>query len=237
MDTLTALSVVTLAGLIHASFQLSVSMATSLSGHALGRRLAAKRTLRLLGGFLLGAVIMTLLCVTFTTYTIGIFAPPSLTLWTGLAVALLFVGLAVVLFYYRHTDGTELWIPRSFAHFLRKRTAKANLVVESFSLGLASVVSEIIFIIVPIIAASCAIITLPEKWQLVGVCLYTLLASIGLTTVIALIGGGQKLSHIQRWREHNKQFLQFASGLGLIILGFFIYVTVVSDVITHTGVL
>jgi hypothetical protein len=32
------------------------------------------------------------------------------------------------------------------------------------------------------------------------------------------------LSRIQRWREANKHFLQFAAGSGLLILGFFVYV-------------
>lgn len=237
MDTLIAISIIALAGSIHASFQLSVSMATALSGHALGRQLAAKRTLRLLFGFVAGALAMTLLCVSFASYTIGILAPHNSYLWIILTAGLMIVGLAVILFYYRKTDGTELWISRGFAHFLRKRTAKASLTAEAFSLGLTSVVSELVFTIVPIITAACAIIALPPAWQIASAILYTLIASLGLLIVTALIGSGHKLSHIQRWREQNKYFLQFSAGLGLIILAFYIYTNTISDMITRMGIL
>ena len=110
MNTLIAVSIIALAGLIHASFQLSVSMATSLSGHALGRKLAARRTLRLLFSFVAGAFTMTLLCVSFASHAIGVFAPHSNLLWITLTAGLMIVGLAVILFYYRKTEGTELWI-------------------------------------------------------------------------------------------------------------------------------
>ena len=227
MNILIAVSIIALAGLIHASFQLSVSMATSLSGHALGRKLAARRTLRLLFSFVAGAFTMTLLCVSFASYAIGVFALHSSLLWITLTAGLMIVGLAVILFYYRKTEGTELWISRSFARFLRKRTAKASLAAEAFSLGLTSVVAELLFTIVPIITAACAIIALPPIWQIV--------ASLGLLIVALLIGSGRQLSRIQRWREQNKYFLQFAAGLGLIILGFYIYVNTVSDLIIQVN--
>lgn len=230
MDTLTALSIVALAGLIHASFQLSVSMATNLSGHAFGKKLAAKRTLRLLFSFLAGVLVMILLGVSFVSYIIGTLIPYSTSLWFGLAVGLLFVGLAVIVFYYRKTSGTELWISRGFAHFLQKRTAKATLSVEAFSLGLTSVIAELLFAIIPTFTAAAAIVSLPSQWQILTMIGYTIIASLGIIITVALIGSGKHLSSIQRWREQNKQFLQFASGLGLIILGFYIYTTTLSTI-------
>ena len=180
---------------------------------------------------------MTLLCVSFASYAIGILAPHNSYLWIILTAGLMIVGLAVILFYYRKTDGTELWISRGLAHFLRKRTAKASLTAEAFGLGLTSVVSELVFTIVPIITAACAIIALPPAWQIASAILYTLIASLGLLIVTALIGSGHKLSHIQRWREQNKYFLQFSAGLGLIILAFYIYTNTISDMITRMGIL
>ena len=61
MDTLTALSVVALAALIHASFQLGVSIITALSSYARGRKAPNKTLQRLTGGFLGGVMTMTLL--------------------------------------------------------------------------------------------------------------------------------------------------------------------------------
>ena len=51
-----------------------------------------------------------------------------------------------------------------------------------------------------------------------------------------LIGGGHKLSRIQKWREDNKRFMQFAAGSALLVLGFYMYVNeVVAAVTTVTG--
>jgi hypothetical protein len=45
-----------------------------------------------------------------------------------------------------------------------------------------------------------------------------------LLIVNGLIGSGHKISSIQKWRENNKRFLQFAAGSGLLILGCYLYV-------------
>ena len=107
--------------------------------------------------------------------------------------------------------------------------------VQTCALPISSVVAELLFTIVPIITAACAIIGLPPIWQIVGAAGYTLAASLGLLIVALLIGSGRQLSRIQRWREQNKYFLQFAAGLGLIILGFYIYVNTVSDLIIQVN--
>ena len=61
-------------------------------------------------------------------------------------------------------------------------------------------------------------------WQLVGIGLYTVISLSSLGIIYALIGSGHRISHIQRWREDNKRFLQFVGGGGLIVLGFYVYV-------------
>ena len=51
--------------------------------------------------------------------------------------------------------------------------------------------------------------------------------------VTLMVGGGKKLSRIQKWREQNKRFIQFAAGSALFVLGFFIYANeVVTPLIT-----
>ena len=55
MTDIVALSIVCLAALIHASFQLSISTLTLMSGHALGRGQSHTRLVSLLGGFTAGA--------------------------------------------------------------------------------------------------------------------------------------------------------------------------------------
>lgn len=229
MDTLTAFSVIALAALIHASFQLGVSMITLLSGHAIGKKLAAKRTLRLVGAFLAGTLIMTALIVSTLSYTASVFFGHSATpmAWGTLASAMIIIGLVVWVFYYRRGPGTLLWVPRGLAKLLSKRIHATQMSAEAFSLGLTSVCMELLFIITPAVAAAFAIIALPTDLQLAGVATYVVLASLSMLGVAAFIGSGHNISRLQRWREANKRFLQFAGGSALIVLAFYLYVNLV----------
>ena len=236
MDTLTAFSVVAFAALIHASFQLGVSMVTLLSHHTAGNKLSATRSLRLVGSFLGGTVVMTTLIVSFLSYlTVSLLHGQSRVpdfAWaivTGIAVG---IGLAIWLFYYRGGKGTPLWLPRGVARFLHARIADTTLSAEAFSLGLTSVFAELIFIIAPASSAALALVSLPPNLQLVAMALYVVIASFGMIVVTVLIGSGHRLSQIQRWREQNKRFLQFAAGSGLIVLGFYLYANQVVAVST-----
>ena len=229
MDTLTAFSVITLAALIHASFQLGVSMVTLLSGHAVGKKLAAKRTLRLVGAFLAGTLIMTALVISTLSYIAGIFFNHGATpmAWGTLAFAMIIIGLVVWICYYRRGPGTLLWVPRGLAKLLSKRIHATQMSAEAFSLGATSVFTELLFTITPAVAAAFAIISLPTSLQLIGAGMYVLIASLSMLLVVAFIGSGHNISRLQRWRETNKRFLQFSGGSALIVLAFFLYINVV----------
>lgn len=230
MDYATPLGIIALAGLVHASFQLGVSMMTLLSGHSLSAKRSGKRALALVTYFFLGAVVMTMLVVSFIAYVITRSYAGELPIWIWTVSSSLLLGLGIVVwaFYYRPgRDGTALWLPRSAARFLSERTKSTRNGAEAFSLGLTSVVAELVFVVPPALAAALAITTLPVVWQLPGVLLYVLVASLGLGIVVVLTGSGRRISTIQRWREAHKRFLQFAAGGGLLVLGFFIYVTYV----------
>lgn len=238
MDAPTSFAVIALSGLIHASFQLSISLVTLLSGHAIGSRTSAARTTRMTVAFFAGVVTMTALSVSFLGYVgsqlfrhdVPVFA------WAVVCGLMIGLGIAVWAFYYRRKKGTSLWIPRSFARFLTDRTKATKSSAESFSLGLVSVISEGIFIIAPASAAALALISFPAPVQLAGIALYTVTASLSLFIVIILIGSGHKLSRIQKWREDNKRFLQFAAGSALLVLGFFLYAnTVVIASVANAG--
>jgi hypothetical protein len=238
MDTLTSLAIVGFAALIHASFQLSVSVLTLLSGHAIGAKKSRARVLRLTTSYTAGAGVMTLLLLSFVSlillHIFGTEVP--LVVWALVCGLVLGIGIAVWLFYYRRdTEGTELWIPRSFAKFLSNRSKKTHQSAEAFSLGLTSVLAELVFIIPTVAIAALVLIDLPPIWQLIGIAVYTLISLIGLATVWSLIGSGQSLARIQKWRTANKRFLQFSAGSALIVLGFFVYVCKI--LATATGAL
>lgn len=240
MNYLETFAIIALAGMIHASFQLSVSMLTLLSGHAIGSKTSQARLSRLTGGFVAGAMIMTTLIVSFLSYVASVIfgsvvSPLAWAVACGISLGL---ALGVWIFYYRKERGTALWIPRPMARFLSERTKATKHAAESFSLGLTSVIAELLFIIAPAAIASFALVSLPRDLQLLGIALYVFIASLSLLGVFVMVGSGHKLSRIQRWREDNKRFLQFAAGSALAVLGFYVYVNeVVVTTVTAAGVL
>lgn len=226
MNPLESFIIVAVAALIHASFQLSVSMLTLLSSHTIGSKRSHAHLLRLSGAFTVGVVVMTLLALS----TIALFAQLLLTdidvtyVWI-IACGLLFgLGVAVWIFYYRREQGTTLWIPRPLAYFLGERTKKTKHAAEAFSLGMTSVIGEMLFIFPLMLVAAMALINLSPLWQLGGIALYLIVSLSTLLVIHTLIGGGHRISQIQQWREEHKRFLQFIAGCGLLALGFYVYV-------------
>jgi hypothetical protein len=227
MNIAESLAIVALAGLIHASFQLSVSVLTLLGGHAIGAKRSQSKVLRLTTAFVIGAGVMTMLLLSFASLVfVDVFGttPPPI-VWAIACGMLVGIGASVWLFYYRREKGTTLWIPRPLAEFMSERTKATKRSAESFSLGLVSVIGELVFIIAPIIISALVLVGLPGVWQIVGIALYTVISLLSLGIVWVMIGSGHAISNIQKWRESNKYFLQFAAGSALVILGCYAYVT------------
>ena len=229
MDIPSSLAIVALAALIHSSFQLSVSVLTLLGGHAIGAKRSQANVLRMITSFVAGSGVMTVLLLSFASLILlHVFGNniPAVA-WAAVCGLLVGVGIAVWSFYYRHERGTSLWVPRGVARYLSERTKATQHSSEAFGLGLSSVIGELLFIAAPIIISALVLIQLPSNWQLIGIALYATISLLSLVSVWVLIGSGHKLSSIQKWRESNKYFMQFAAGSGLVILGLFVYVTTV----------
>lgn len=229
---ISSLAIIAFAALIHASFQLSVSMLTLLSGHAIGSKTAHSKLLRLTNGFLLGVGVMTMLIISFIAFVFQHLFGDTIPLvaWAISCGLLLGLGVAVWAFYYRREKGTSLWLPRGIARYLSDRTKATKRSAEAFGLGLSSVIGELIFIFAPMVISALVLVRLEPIWQLAGIGLYTIISLLSLLIVNALVGSGHKLSRIQKWREANKRFLQFSAGSGLLILGFYVYVDQVLSV-------
>lgn len=241
MIDIVALSIVCLAALIHASFQLSISTLTLMSGHALGHGRSHLRLVSLLGGFTAGAATMTTLLICSLGLLLGYLVTADSTppvLWAATCGLLFGVGVAVWLFYYRRGRGTMLWLPRQTAEFLAERSKRTKNTGEAFALGLASVFGELLFISAPLLVSVLVLLPLTPPLQLVGIILYVVISLSSLLIVATLVSGGHQLSRIQRWREANKNFLQFAAGTALFVLGFYLYVNevLVTPVVTTPGV-
>lgn len=234
MNILTTLGIVALAALIHASFQLGVSMLTLLSGHSLSRKRSQFRIFRLTTSFVAGVATMSLLILSFFALFLGYITTDHnhVLLWSIISGLLIGVGIAVWVFYYRPGDGTRLWIPRGIASFLTDRTKATKRSAEAFSLGVATVLGELPFLIAPLAVSAYALIHLPVSWQVVSITVYVLVSLSSLGIVWMLVGGGHKLSAIQAWREKHKLFLQFIAAAGLLILGAY---TFVNEALIVTG--
>lgn len=156
-------------------------------------------------------------------------------LWIGTCGLLFGLGIAVWAFYYRKGRGTTVWLPRELSTHLSERAKITKRSAEAFSLGLTSVTAELLFIFAPMLVAALVLIQLEPTMQLLGLATYTLVSMLPLLIVSVLVGGGNSLSRIQKWREANKIFLQFAGGAGLIVLGFYLYVDKVAAVYAASG--
>lgn len=239
MDTLQVFTIIGVTALIHASFQLSVSILTLLSSHTLGKKRSHAALLRLTGHFIVGALLMTLLLISTTIFvTVNIFSGGDIpaVVWAGACGLLMGLGICVWLFYYRKGAGTELWLPRGLAQYLHDRVKKTSKPSEAFALGLSGVVGELLFLAGPLFVSALLLIELPPLWQLVGVGFYTLIASLPLLIIGALVSGGHSIGSIQKWRENNKRFLQFIAGAALIVLGFYLYVDQISLVLLYSEI-
>ncbi len=235
MTLIASLAIIAFAALIHASFQLSVSVLTLMSGHAIGKRTRHMRLLRMMSGYTAGAGVMTMLLISFSAYIATQLYGNQIPMivWAATCGILVGVGVSVWRFYYRSGRGTSLWVPRGVADFLNERSKATRRGTEAFGLGLSSVTAELLFIAAPIILSSLILVSLPPTLQLVGIVLYTFISLLPLLIVSVLISGGHKLSQIQRWRESNKHFLQFIAGSGLLVLGAYVYV---EEVVTATAI-
>ena len=143
-----SLAIIAFAALIHASFQLSVSVLTILSGHSIGAKHTQTKLFRLTTSFLFGAGLMTVLLLATISFILSnIFGSvtPQI-VWAGACGLLFGVAISVWMFYYRREKGTMLWIPRNIAKYLADRTRKTKASTEAFGLGMFSVIGEILFL-------------------------------------------------------------------------------------------
>lgn len=218
--------VIAFAGLLHASFQLGVALLTLLSGHSLGSHRSFRKLMRLNFAYLFGASVVTVLLFTGLAYLALLGSSSFMELqWLVPALLNMVIGASVIMFYYRRSRGTGLWIPNAMAEYLSNRTKKTDHVGEAFTLGAGSVLAELPFLIGPLSVAVLYTLSIDgSDMQSISVLIYCLIALSPLLIIVSLVGSGKKISKIQRWREDNKLFLQYAAGSGLVILGAFVFV-------------
>lgn len=205
-----------MAALIHAGFQLAVSVLTSLSGHALGQKRSHARLLRLMGGYLIGngLTVAVLLCA--VSYTVGALAVPVRPLWAGIAVVGALTGLTVLLMY--HRSPSLVWLPADMAAYLHDRTRRTKRTSEAAALGIMTAIAELPFLLAPFLFVAMIVRGNPDLLRLGVIGGYLVVVILPLLVTFGLVGAGHKISRLERWREQHSAFLQWACGLGLVIL-------------------
>lgn len=227
-STLAAAAILVAAALLHATFQLSVSVMTLMSGHALGRKHSHLRLLNLCLSYIAGNLLMTVLLVLGALYILSALFLPLIMTWLALAVIGIFTGMAVLFVYYR-PGKSQLWIPHAAAEYLYERSKKTKNSAEAFGLGLMTGMAELPFIATPLLLAAMVLRGNPDLTRLGAALGYALVASLPLLILLTLIGNGTKVSHIERWRENNRRFMNITSGLGLVILSTYVVVLYCSN--------
>lgn len=212
------------AGLVHAMMQLGVSVLTLLSGHSLGTKRSHDRLLDLNLGYIGGSFVTSLLLVAISIFFMNAvyFYVSFKVLMIAITILSIVSSLTIIRFYYRRSPGTLLWIPRGLADYLTERAKKTRNPFEAMALGGMTVAMELPFTIaLYAIFGFFSFFISPDirLWAALAYCFITVLP---LTVITIMIGGGHRLSTIQRWRETNKRFMQYASSFGLLAIALFI---------------
>lgn len=217
-------SEVFLAAVIHATLQLELGTLLLLYHASLGKHVK-KRTKNLVSSYIAGVGSLVFLGIAAVAFILDrYFEKP---LWTEelIIVVAMLVALAIATwgFYYRRGRSTELWLPRSVARFIDKRAKETNSNTEAFSLGVLTSLAEMPFTLVLTVIAANSILALPTPYQLLAVVLYTVVAITPPIIVRLAVRRGQTIADIQRWRVKHKNFLKIITGVGFLVLGFFLF--------------
>lgn len=224
MDMVIPFSEVFLAAVIHATLQLELGALLLLYHASLGKHVR-KKTRNLVDSYIAGIGMLVFLAVAATAFILSRLFGTELYAEEILIVVGMLMALAIAAwaFYYRHGKSTELWLPRTVARFIDKRAKATNSNTEAFSLGVLTSLAEMPWTMVLFVVAANSIIVLPAAYQLLAVALYTIIAIIPPVVLRLAIRRGQTVVDIQRWRVKHKNFMRMITGVGFLVLGFFIF--------------
>ena len=218
-----AISMIVLAGVVHATLQLSLGALVLLYHESLGKHIKIK-TKRLASNYILGAMlliglILTAMCYFISVLTAGNLSLEALAIVTGILIAL---AISVWFFYYRSGRSTELWLPKTVSRYINRRAGKTESNVEAFALGMLANFAQLPFSLVLFLVAADSVLLLPAYWQILGIFLYTMIAISPLAFLRFSVRKGKTVAEIQKWRNKNKNFFKVLAGCGFLTLALFL---------------
>lgn len=224
MDMVIPFGEVILAALVHASLQLQLGALLLLYHSSLGKHVR-KKTKTIVSSYIAGIGTLVFLAVAATCFVFDRYFGKALYPEEVVIVVGMLIALAIVMwtFYYKRGKSTELWLPRSVARFIDRRAKETNSNTEAFSLGVLTSLAEMPFTLVLFIVAANNILKLSSPWQLIAVVLYTVITIVPPIILRLVVRRGETITNIQRWRVKHKAFMRVISGIGFLILGFFLF--------------
>ena len=218
-----AIGVIILAALAHATLQMNLGSLLLLYHESLGKHVK-KRTKFLVSNYVFGAFFLILTSLAATSYFIFLFFGANLSTiclvaLTGILVAL---TLCIWLFYYRTGRSTELWLPKPIAKYIVRRAKQTDSNIEAFALGLLASFAETPFFIVLMMIAADSLLKLPVSLQIAMFFTYVLIALLPLIILRLAVKHGKTVVEIQKWRLKNKNFLKILSGTFFVTLAVFL---------------
>lgn len=224
MEMIIPYSKVFLAAMIHATLQLELGALLLLYHASIGKHVR-KKTKHLVSSYISGIGTLVLLSLAAVAFVFDRYFGKALYVEELMIIVGMLVALAIAswMFYYRRGRSTELWLPRSVARFIDKRAKLTNSNTEAFSLGMLTSLAEMPFTLVLLVVAANSILSLPYMHQLIAVGGYTIIAILPSVILRLAIRKGQTVVDIQRWRVKHKTFFRVLTGVGFLVLAFFIF--------------
>lgn len=224
MDMVIPFAEVILAAFVQASLQLQLGSLLLLYHASLGKHVR-KKTRSIVSSYIAGIGTLTFLAIAAISFMFDRYFGDSLYPEEVVIIASMLAALAVIvwIFYYKRGKSTELWLPRSVAKFIDSHAKTTNSNTEAFSLGVLTSLAEMPFTLVLFVVAANSILKLPPLWQLISVVIYTTLAILPAVILRFAVRRGETITSIQRWRVKHKTFMRVISGVGFLILGFFLF--------------
>ena len=223
LNIFSAIGVIVLAALAHATLQMNLGSLLLLYHESLGKHIK-KRTKFLVSNYIFGVFFLVLTSLAATAYFVFLFFGANLSTicLVVLAVVLVALTLCIWLFYYRTGRSTELWLPKPVAKYIMKRAKQTDSNIEAFALGLLASFAEAPFFIVLMLITADSLLKLSMPLQIAMLILYTVIALLPLVILRLAVRHGKTVVEIQKWRLNNKNFLKALSGTLFITLAIFL---------------
>ena len=220
MSDLFNVAIVLLAGLTQASLQLSFG-ALILLYHASISRHRRGKTRFLAKSYIIGSGIISFLMVGTIAFILSHFfnGQHDATITIMILIGILLASSVIMWkFYFRKGAKTQLWLPRSFANFIQRKTKNTDDVIEAFSLGVLSSFAEMPISLALYVVAAYGILQMNGFWQVIALVAYALLSIMPLLVLKVRLKTGRNVVEVQRWRVENKSFLKYFSCFSFITL-------------------